>query len=81
MSDGEAGYPTDAVRKLNSSLTIRGKMSFKSIAYGEDAHIDDVLKPLAKDLGGEFVSALEPSHLMNAFISLIPHVYRAKGQK
>lgn len=75
MSDGEASYPQagiDAIKKFPNFENIK----FKVIGYGGEANMDNVLKPMAVELQGTFESVLEPHQLSDAFIEMIPNIYR-----
>jgi hypothetical protein len=66
MSDGEASYPSEGVENLKKSPA-KGKMKFKSIAYGNGSD-SSILKRMADELGGTSEKVLDPSALSNAFI-------------
>ena len=53
-------------------------MKFKSIAYGKDAKIDEILKPMAEEFGGTAEEVLRPDMLSQAFIEMIPNLYAQK---
>jgi hypothetical protein len=66
MSDGESDYPSEGVENIKKSPA-KGKLKFKSIAYG-DGSDSTTLKKMADKLGGTSETVLDPSSLSNAFI-------------
>jgi uncharacterized protein with von Willebrand factor type A (vWA) domain len=58
MSDGGASHPSEGINNINNS-TARGKLAFKSIAYGEGSDTG-TLKRMADELGGTLEKVLAP---------------------
>ena len=73
MSDGISEFPHKAVSQIKAFPEILSKLHFQSIAYGKEA--STVLKPLAENFGGKFITVLEPESLLRAFVELIPNWY------
>lgn len=68
MTDGQADYPANAVNAILRAPEIVAKLKFKAVAYTGGS---DSLQQIAKNLNGEFVTALLANQLANAFISLV----------
>ncbi len=68
MTDGLSSYPDEVIKQIKESKDIPAKMKFKAVAY---AGHSDALEKIAKNLDGEFVTALLANQLANAFISLV----------
>ena len=60
MSDGEANYPSVGVENIKKSPA-KGKLKFKTIAYGEGSDSNNNLIRMAQELGGSSDKILEPS--------------------
>lgn len=76
MTDGQADYPANAVNAILRAPEIVAKLKFKAVAYTGGS---DSLQQIAKNLNGEFVTALLANQLANAFISLVARKQTAKA--